>query len=52
MAALYINLLYIMFDSVFYFSVNFIFTFTFDGKSICCKLFSEIKLLTYFNYMC
>ena len=29
----------------FYFFVNFIFTFTFDGKFICCKLFSEINHL-------
>ena len=30
-----------MFD--FYGFVNFLFTFTFDGKFICCKLFSEIN---------
>ena len=33
----------------FYFFVNFIFTFTFDGKFICCKFFSENKLFTYFT---
>ena len=43
--------LHIMFDLYLYFFVMFRFTFTFDGKFICCKLFLEInKLLTYLYY--